>query len=1178
MTPTDSAARERPLDPNLAQRRASDPQSSVWVGASAGSGKTKVLTDRVLRLMLAGTAPARILCLTFTKAAAAEMSIRINRTLGIWATLPDDALEDRLFELRGSRPDAATRTAARRLFAQVVDCPGGMKIQTIHAFCQSLLRRFPLEAGLAPHFEVMDERSAAGLLTEARDAVLHAGRAAPGSPLGAAMARLTAELNAEDFAAILAELASERGRIQRLFDRFGGLEGTIAEVHRALGVPPGETGETILRDACADAALDVPTLREACRALATGSPADQDRGLAIQQWLDAAESRVRAFHAYARLFLTAEGGARKTLITKKPATRFPEALAALEREAERIQALMQRVKAAGVAASTAALLTLAEALLGAYRARKQGKALLDYDDLILAANALLKGKDGVPAVPWVLFKLDGGIDHILIDEAQDTNPEQWQVVSSIAGEFFADIGAGGGAGGGAGAGAGGGRTVFAVGDEKQSIFSFQRADPAEFARMRRHFQERARAAGRRWEAVDLDISFRSTAAVLEAVDAVFRLDAAKDGVASETNPVIRHRAFRRGQAGLVELWPPVRPAEAADPPAWAPPVAREAADSPPARLAAVIADTIRGWIQRGEPLESRGRPVQPGDVLVLVRRRTGFVTELVRALKDRAVPVAGVDRMTLTGQLAVMDLMALADFLLLPEDDLTLATVLKGPLIGLTEEELFDLAHRRRGTLWQALAARAESDPAVRPARRYLGDLLARTDFQAPYELFAGILSAPCPADTRSGRRAILRRLGPDAQDPLDEFLAVCLAFEKTEPPSLQNFLAWLAASEAEIKRELDQGGGRVRIMTVHGSKGLQAPIVFMPDTLGAPTQSPAILWPDEGCAVPLFAPRRSQEDALCSAARARADRRRDQEYRRLLYVALTRAEDRLYICGHQGRREAAGGCWYRLVEAAMREVGVPHGFDFAAFGPHGWSGEGWRLHDRQTAVVRPDGAGPGRAADAGAPPPWIARPAPAEPEPSRPLTPSRPDEDEPAVRSPLGEDDGARFKRGLLVHRLLQTLPDLPEAAREAACRRFLARPAHGLTEPRQDEIACETMAVLDHPDFAHLFGPASRAEVPVVGVVEGRALSGRIDRLAVTGDTVWIVDYKTNRPPPRRVEEVPAVYRRQMAAYRGALEAVYPGRRVRCVLLWTDGPSLMELPVELFAASGVSGTDAGP
>ncbi|MFD1624944.1 double-strand break repair helicase AddA [Azospirillum griseum] len=1169
-TPAPDPARSLPPDPNVAQLRASNPGASVWVGASAGSGKTKVLTDRVLRLMLAGTPPARILCLTFTKAAAAEMANRVNRTLGDWATLPDDALEDQLAKLCGERPSRETRINARRLFAQVVDCPGGMKIQTIHAFCQSLLRRFPLEARLAPHFEVMDDRTASALLVEARDAVLHAGRQAPDSALGRAMTRLTAELNAEDFAGLLATLTAERGQIQRLTTAFSGLDGLIEAVYRRLEVAPGTSETALIAAACAsgsdDATADEPALRAACAALASGSATDQERGIALQRWLDADHPRrVAGFDAYQKLFLTAEGTPRKTLITKKAAASAPQAPADLLAEAERLVMVGERVRAAGVAAATAALLTLGDAMLDAYRARKAGRALLDYDDLILSANRLLHGEQGQPpATPWVLYKLDGGLDHILIDEAQDTNPEQWRIVEALADEFFAGVDAR--------AADGTLRTVFAVGDEKQSIFSFQRADPAEFNRMRRHFQAQAEASERLWASVDLDVSFRSTAAVLDAVDAVFALDTARDGVASDAAPVIRHHAFRKGQGGLVELWPPVKPADAVDSAPWSPPVERETADSPSARLAAVLAATVADWLARGERLAAKGRAIQPGDIMVLVRRRTDFVTELVRALKERGVPVAGVDRMVLTQQLAVMDALALADFLLLPDDDLTLATLLKGPLIGLTEEELFTLAqvsmpNGRRGTLWRALVARAEHDPAFRPARRYLGDLLARTDFSAPYELFAGLLNRPCPADTRSGRRAILKRLGPDAQDPLDELLAACLAFERTEPPSLQNFLAWMAASDAEIKREQEQSGGVVRIMTVHGSKGLQAPIVFLPDTMGSPTQSPAILWPDADCPVPLFAARRAQEDGQSAQARARANRRRDQEYRRLLYVALTRAEDRLYVCGYQGRREPPEDCWYRLVEAALRRIAQPLAFDATGLDPAGWAGEGWRLTGPQTAtppVPAPDASA---AADPGTPV-WLTAPAPTEPEPSRPLTPSRPDGEEPAVRSPLGTDDGQRFKRGLLVHRLLQTLPDLDPGARADACRRFLDRPAHKLTAEEREAIAAETLAVLSHADFAHLFGAGSKAEVPLVGVVQGRALAGRIDRLAVRGAEVWIVDYKTNRPPPRVLDDVPSVYRRQMAAYRAALTAIYPGKTIRCALLWTDGPFIMELPAALLDA----------
>ncbi|CAK0770928.1 ATP-dependent helicase/nuclease subunit A [uncultured Gammaproteobacteria bacterium] len=1163
-------------DPDLLQRCASDPAVSAWVGASAGTGKTKVLTDRVLRLMLAGTPPHRILCLTFTKAAAAEMANRINRTLGLWATAHDAALEDQLAKLTGERPSTAMRDAARRLFARVVDCPGGMKLQTIHAFCQSLLRRFPLEAGLAPRFETMDERTAAELLDQARGVTLTRSRHQPESALGLALKRLSATLSQEEFAGLMAELVAERGRLRRIFAAHGGLDGTIAAVWSYLELAPGTDGAAVIVAACADEVFDADGLRRACGALARGTETDQKRGVALGAWLASAPfRRAETFDDHAALFLTEKGEPRKILITKKPAEAVPGAAEALHAEALRLVVVRERRRSAEVAMATVALLTYAEAMDDAYAALKRTRALLDYDDLILATRDLLT-RPGV--APWVLFKLDGGLDHILIDEAQDTNPEQWQVVAALAEEFFAGVSARPLV-----------RTVFAVGDEKQSIFSFQRADPAEFARMRRHFAARVVAADRKWTPVDLNVSFRSTAAVLATVDAVFARPEARDGVIEAGAGAVQHFASRRGQAGLVELWPPVAPGESAVPESWAPPLVVNRGAQPQARLATAIADTIAGWLQRGERLESCNRPIRPGDIMVLVRRRTSFVNDLVRALKERDVAVAGADRLVLTEHLAVMDLIALAEFLLLPEDDLILATVLKGPLIGLAEEDLFTLAWDRSGRrLWAELSARAAAGEArFLAARRYLAGLLAGADFVAPYELFAGVLDQPCPADAVSGRRAILARLGQDARDPLDEFLALCLAFQRVHPPSLQEFPRWLAASRAVVKREQEQddgaGGGKVRVMTIHGAKGLQAPIVFMPDTLAVPTQGPRVLWPETslvagqgtgqgagqeapgGTTVPLFAPRRALEDRRCAAARAAADLRRDQEYRRLLYVALTRAEDRLYICGWRGEREPASDCWYRLIQPALAGLDGCVEFDFVQPGAGGWEGKGLRFHQPQTAPTKDDWRGASVLLAAAPLPVWWNVSAPDEPDPPRPLSPSRSDDPDPPARSPLGDDQGAGFRRGLIVHQLLQTLPDLAPELRAAACRRTLSRPGLALPAAVQESIATETLAVLNHGEFAPLFGPGSRAEVPVVGVVAGRALSGRIDRLLVGCDSVWIVDYKTLRPVPVMVAAVAPAYLRQMALYRAALAEIYPDRTVRCVLVWTDGPQAMELPPAL-------------
>ncbi|MEE3626296.1 UvrD-helicase domain-containing protein [Nitrospirillum sp. BR 11752] len=553
----------RPIDPTVKQRQASDPETSVWVGASAGTGKTKVLTDRVVRLMLAGTEPGRILCLTFTKAAAAEMANRIAERLAGWAVMPDGDLTQALAELNGRPPTRDEVLTARRLFARVLDTAGGMKIQTIHAFCQSLLRRFPLEARLPPNFQVMDDRTAAEALAESQAHMLASAQDRPDTPLGRALKRLAGALNEESFAELLADLVAQRGRIRRILEAHAkpgggpeaGLDGTVAALFRHLEVGPGETEGAVLAAGCRDEALDVTGLRAACAALAVGTKTDVERGLAIQLWLDQPERRLADFDTWRRQFLTAEGTVRAKLAGKDATAANPRTPDILAQEGARLVALQERLRAVTVAHSTASLLTLAGSMLEGYQRWKDSRAQLDFDDLILAASALLTGE--AQACAWVLYKLDGGLDHILIDEAQDTNPEQWRVVSALAEEFFAGEGQSNVR-----------RTLFVVGDEKQSIFSFQGADPAEFARMRRTFQARVQAAERPWAIVDLETSFRSVGAVLQAVDTVFAQPEARDGVSAQA---IRHRPFRQGMAGKVELWPLVRPGDGVETPAWSPP-------------------------------------------------------------------------------------------------------------------------------------------------------------------------------------------------------------------------------------------------------------------------------------------------------------------------------------------------------------------------------------------------------------------------------------------------------------------------------------------------------------------------------------------------------------------------------------------------------------------------------
>ncbi len=1120
-----------------AQRRAADPAASVWVGASAGTGKTKVLTDRVLCLLLAGIAPTRLLCLTFTKAAAAEMANRLAARLAGWAARPETVLRRELHDLLGRMPDDAEATRARQLFARTLDAPGGLKIQTLHSFCQSLLARFPLEAGVAPTFQVIDDATAAELRREAREQVLAALRVEdPPGPLAAELAHLSALLSDGGFAELLDALIDERGRFRRLADQAGSVAALIAGHARHLGVAPDATPEAV-----AAAALALPpevfaALDRVAAALEQGGSEDRARGAALVRVLGA-DDRGPLWPAYLSVFFTKDGEPRKRLATKAVIAACPDAVTVQEAECERLAGWLPRIQAAGVLAATRALLLVGDAVLARYARLKAATVALDYDDLILAARDLL-AQDG--GCGWVHFKLDGGLDHVLIDEAQDTNPEQWEVVAALTREFFVGEGASERT-----------RTVFVVGDRKQSIFSFQRADVAAFQAMHRYFAAKVRATPQEWRSIDLDVSFRSTDAVLATVDAVFAQAPAADGV----DDGIRHQVSRLGMGGLVELWPPAVPAPVEPAPAWVPQAGRQSEVEPRTRVAQLVAAKIRRLLD-GERLPSRGTVIEPGDILVLVRTRGPFTWDLVRECKRLGVPIAGVDRMVLIEQLAVMDLVALGRVLLQPDDDLTLATVLKSPLIGLDEERLFDLAWNRPGTLWRALQESA--DPVCAAAAAQLAEWRAGADRRPPFELFAELLH-------RGGRRRLVERLSDEANDAIDEFLGQAIAFERSHPPSLEGFLHWLEAGALEVNRPSDMSRrDEVRIMTVHGAKGLQAPIVFLPDTLQAPTRLPPLFWPDG--AAPLWSPRKAMDDPVAAAARQAAEAARDREYRRLLYVALTRAEDRLYVTGWAGRREAPDGCWYALIRDGLAGLAEPVAFDFDELGQPGWSGRGWRYETPQRATPRPPAATVSAAVTAPAPP--FAAPAPAEPVPGRPLAPSRPT-GLPAARSPLADDGAAGYRRGRLIHRLLQALPEIQPGRRATHARRFLERRHHGLGPDEVEAILAETLRVLDDPAFGALWGPGSRAEVPLTGRVGAQVVAGQIDRLAVTPDRVLIVDFKTNRPAPATLETVASAYIAQLALYRVLVGRIYPGRVVEAALLWTDGPRLMPIPGPLLDAA---------
>ncbi len=1142
------------------QQAAAAPDASVWVSANAGTGKTHVLIDRVTRLLLDGTAPARILCLTFTKAAAAEMEERLFRRLGGWATAPDTVLRENLQMLQGADvPDSGLRQA-RRLFARALETPGGLKIRTIHAFCESLLRRFPLEAAIPAHFQVIDERSAAELIAEARKQVLAAAQGDDDLPLASALQRMVRRIDEPVFIALMDEAVRKfrtsgpGGDAGDAYD----VDTDIVALYRRLGATDGRSVDDIVHAACASGNLPEADLRQAAETLREGSKTDRERGEVILAFLDA-PVRAAQYRSYLKAWLTQKGTATKRLITKGVSEQHPHIAGILQAEQQRIAAVEAEIRATHVAEASAAALRIGAAVVAAYEAEKTRHGLLDYDDLIGHTGNLLAGT----GAGWVLYKLDGGLDHILVDEAQDTSPAQWEVIRLLSDEFFAGEGARARPDGDMPAG---GRTIFAVGDEKQSIYSFQGADPASFAAMRDYFRDRAQGAGCKWQDVSLQQSFRSVPDVLHAVDRVFAHGPAREGLSSEPGEV-SHMPVRNAVPGRVEIWPTVVPDEVDPPNPWQAPLDTPSPRSSHIVLADRIVTQIADWLEHKEILTPQGRPVLPDDILILVRRRNDFVEAIVRKLKQRNIPVAGADRMVLTDQMAVMDLIAAGQFALMPEDDLTLATLLRSPLVGMCEEDLLRLAAKRVAPrLWHELVSRRAEDTVFAAAHGFLSRLLAMADFVPPFEFFATLLGP------MAGRRRLLSRLGPDAADPVDEFLSQALQYGRLGPPSLQGFLHWVGAGRTEIKRDLEQGGGAVRVMTVHAAKGLEANIVFLPDCCSQPDGKfdPRLLPVPEG-GMHIWPVRKEFDDDVAAAARSAYGQARDAEYRRLLYVAMTRARDWLYIGGYESRQKRKDGCWYNLVcDALLGETPAGQVSEV----PLPWGETGWRFEAELPAEEIP--AETETAATRGlapAPPPaplpdWLDQAAPAEPDPPAPLAPSRPTAEEPAALSPRTGEDRQRFQRGRLVHHLLQYLPELEPPAREAAARRYLSQPGHDLDGPAIAALVQETLSVMNMAEFAPLFGPGSQAEVPLAGLVPalgpGQAIAGQIDRLCVLPDRVLIVDYKTNRPAPRDPAAVPDNYLRQMAAYRAALRAIYPGRSVSCALLWTDGPHLMWLADE--------------
>tara|TARA_R110002094_G_scaffold11985_4_gene21944 strand:+ start:11437 stop:14961 length:3525 start_codon:yes stop_codon:yes gene_type:complete len=1155
-----------PEDTRQRQRLASDPGLSAWVSANAGSGKTYVLSRRVIRLLLAGNDPSSILCLTFTKAAASEMANRVFAELARWTVLDDADLKQVLEDLGEQRIRPRTLSSARQLFARALETPGGLKVQTIHAFCERLLQQFPLEANVPGHFEVADDEMQSDLLGSAKNTVLQRAIDEPGSPLADALISLIDACDDETIDGAINELLRKRDLfIRYIASRSNGVADHQQRLRHNLGLSAQDNLQTLASDLRQGiiggfSRERMNDLLQAAQGSGKKSDIDVATRAAAALAADGAEAEIDAWLA---VFCTKANQPRgeSRFVTAGVKQDYPDlfedVIAVLQIG---IAEVRNKLNALKTCADTEALFTLAGAIIEVYLHLKNQRGLLDYDDLISKTERLLSRSD---AAMWVQYKLDRGLSHILVDEAQDTSPAQWRVVEALSDAFFQDPGSGIRSAGE------GPRTLFAVGDEKQSIYSFQGAAPDAFDYQRRRFERQAKDAQLPWQNITLNLSFRSTNDVLTAVDKVFA--SAEMAASVSRMGVDAHQAYRSTAAGEVRLWPLIGETAQEVTEDWRLPVDRPpgALDQLATRIAADIAAAVRN------------DGLRPGDFLILLKKRGQIMGLINKALKNAGLPVAGMDRLALTDHIAVKDLLCLGHAMLLPQDDLTVASLLKSPFFDFSDDDLIELAASRSGTVLDAL--RQSAMPRCRAAHDQISQWLGRVDFETPYRFFARILAVD------GGRRKLLTRLGSEAEDLIDEFLAQALTYETTvaagrQGAGLQGFIHWIGHKSGDIKRQMDAARDEVRVMTVHGAKGLEAPMVYLVDDGSQPRAAihrPKIFvhWPQgaEGAPVLFWGARAAKDQTeLQRQLLETSDQEAMAEYRRLLYVGMTRAGDRLIICGKEGKQAMSQDNWYRLVETALKpgmmEVEAVDGAAEHLL---------WCVSARKSVVQSPGRVAPAAAI---APlPAWINTAPQAGPAVARALSPSRLDAERERAEeisweerfSALGSRDSSfALKRGQAVHTLLQHLPALPAENRKAAAQSYLAQALRSSSPAGMaDEIAQCVLDILAAPRFSFIFGSQARAEVAVAGQLlsaEGRySVSGKIDRLCRTDDGLLIVDFKTNARVPGAAEDMPVAYINQLAAYRALLRRSFPDSRIEAAILWVMTARLDVLQPHLLDAA---------
>ncbi len=821
------------------QNMASNPSENIWVQANAGTGKTTVLVRRLLRILFRNgefnndIAPG-ILCLTYTNAAAGEMRNRILEQLRQWATADDAELTELLDGISENQP--ATKKDlmyARRVFYMYIDNPDVLKIKTIHSFCEEILHRFPLEAGISPSWSLISGASQTVLLQDAFDTMIRKSfhKMSDTQNTLNAFNRIV-DIKSEYFLDELRDLLLSRYRsFFQVKDIYKYREYFIETTQKILNINNEQKADF------------KPDYLQKIVDFAEDIQKDSKKPTQyIQNIIDLTKQYIDNtinFDKYKSAYLTKDNTIIKNVLKNDF---FVE-------EATRVHNTQQNLLNTTIFKDTVALFDLALDFANTYRQIKQERNLLDFEDLILYTQNLFEKPD---VMGWVLSQLDISLSHILVDEAQDTSPQQWNILRMLAGDFFTD------------GNTKNNRSLFVVGDTKQSIYGFQNADPQAFASSRDAIAEQIKNNYRTIHEVALDQSFRSVKQILDTVDFFFDNQEIVQKTGFHNN---KHKCFRIKDNGFVEIHDTFK--------------CDKTGTEKNKLYVNMLADKIKDLVLAGR---------QPKDIMILVQKRGTFVDLLSKALKKRGIDIAGNDRVKLPEFSPIKDMLYLTRFCLDQSDDYSLCCLLKSPFYSLKEQDILSLCTIKNNDknidIFTVLSTQFPNIYAD------LTDKIEQSKKLAPYSFFTYVLNK------NDARKKFISALGKQVIDPIEEFLTMCLAYERTQPGTLYHFIKWFITGDSEIKRDMDASQG-VRIMTVHGSKGLASPVVFLIDTLTFPKPE-AILNANhlhDNSDYDIWLWKTTTSETLQPIIdKNKADQ--IAEYYRLLYVAMTRTRDELYIYG----------------------------------------------------------------------------------------------------------------------------------------------------------------------------------------------------------------------------------------------------------------------------------------